>query len=160
MTDLKYQPRSPNSEYLSCKFQDDLDHVERIGREGEKWKYESESRSVVSDSLQPHGLYSPWNFPGQNTGMRSLSLLQGIFSIQGSNSGLPHCGRILHFFSYILHVDSCKIFLNQWTLWSTFFKAFYQRLRKQATPNPTTHSPLGEKHIWMGLGQASVPVSF
>ena len=36
---------------------------------------EHESRSVVSDSLQPHGLYSPWNSPGQKTGMGSLSLL-------------------------------------------------------------------------------------
>ena len=27
----------------------------------------SKSRSVVSDSLRPHRLYSPWNFPGQNT---------------------------------------------------------------------------------------------
>ena len=34
-------------------------------------KLESESRSVVSDSLQ---LYSPWNSPGQNTGVGSLSL--------------------------------------------------------------------------------------
>ena len=39
----------------------------------------SESRSVVSDSLRPHGLYSPWNSPGQITGVGSLSLLQGIF---------------------------------------------------------------------------------
>ena len=31
----------------------------------------------MSDSLWPHWLYSPWNFPGQNTGMGSLSLLQG-----------------------------------------------------------------------------------
>ena len=30
---------------------------------------ESESHSVVSDSLQPHGLYSSWNSPGQNTGV-------------------------------------------------------------------------------------------
>ena len=37
---------------------------------------ESESYSFVSDSLQPHGLYSPWNSPGQNTGVGSLSLLQ------------------------------------------------------------------------------------
>ena len=36
----------------------------------------SESCSVVSDSLGPHGLYSPWNSPGQNTGVGSLSLLQ------------------------------------------------------------------------------------
>ena len=27
---------------------------------------ESESYSVMSDSLQPHGLYSPWHSPGQN----------------------------------------------------------------------------------------------
>ena len=33
----------------------------------------------MSDSLQPHGLYSPWNSPGQNTGVGSLSLLQEIF---------------------------------------------------------------------------------
>ena len=37
------------------------------------WR-ESESRSVMSDSLLPHGLYSPWNSPGQNTGVGSLSL--------------------------------------------------------------------------------------
>ena len=40
-------------------------------------KSESESRSVMSNSLQPHGLYRPWNFPGQNTGVGSCSLLQG-----------------------------------------------------------------------------------
>ena len=55
----------------------------------------SESCSVVSDSLRPHGLYSPWNSPGQNTGVGSLSLLQGIFPTQGLNPGLPHCRRIL-----------------------------------------------------------------
>ena len=50
-----------------------------------------ESRSVVSDSLQLRGLYSPWNFPGQNTGVRSLSILQGIFPTQGSNQ-VSHIG--------------------------------------------------------------------
>ena len=45
----------------------------------------SASRSVVSDSLRPHGLYRPWNSPGQNTGVGSLSLLQGIFPPQKSN---------------------------------------------------------------------------
>ena len=54
-------------------------------------KSEGESRSVVSNSLQPHGLYSPWNSPGQNTGVGSLSLLQQIFTTQESNPGLPHC---------------------------------------------------------------------
>ena len=54
----------------------------------------------MSDSLRPHGLYSPWNFPGQNTGVGSLSLLQGIFPTQGSNPGLPHCRQILYQLSH------------------------------------------------------------
>ena len=60
----------------------------------------SESRSVVSDSLRPHGLYSPWNSPGQNTGVGSLSLLQEIIPTQGSNPGLPHCRQILYQLSH------------------------------------------------------------
>ena len=36
-------------------------------------KMKSESCSVVSDCLWPHGLYSPWNSPGQNTGGGSHS---------------------------------------------------------------------------------------
>ena len=44
--------------------------------------------------------YSPWNSPGQNTGVGSLSLIQGIFPTQGSNPGLPHCRRALHQLSY------------------------------------------------------------
>ena len=43
-------------------------------------KSESESRSVVSNSLRPHGLYSTWNSPGKNARVGSHSLLQGIFS--------------------------------------------------------------------------------
>ena len=45
----------------------------------------SESLLVVSDALRSHGLYSPWNSPGQNTGVGSLSLLQGIFPTQVSH---------------------------------------------------------------------------
>ena len=37
---------------------------------------ESETLSVMSNSLWPHRLHSPWNSPGQNTGVGSLSLLQ------------------------------------------------------------------------------------
>ena len=50
---------------------------------------ESESCSVVSDSLQPHG-------PGQNTAVGSYSLLQGTFSTQGLNPVHQHCRWILH----------------------------------------------------------------
>ena len=55
----------------------------------------SESHSVVSDFLQPRGLYSPWNSPGQTTGGGSLSLLQRIFPTLGSNLGLLHGRQIL-----------------------------------------------------------------
>ena len=68
-----------------------------------KWKVkwnESESCSVVSDSLWPHRLYSPWNSPGQNTGVGSLSLLKGIFPTQGLNPGLSHCRWILYQLSH------------------------------------------------------------
>ena len=51
--------------------------------------------SMVSNSLRPHGLYSPWNSPGQNTGVGSHVLLQGFFPSQGLNPGLLHCRQIL-----------------------------------------------------------------
>ena len=55
------------------------------------WKEsESDNHSVMYDSLQPHGLCLPWDSPGQNTGVGSLSLLQGTFPTQGLNPGLPH----------------------------------------------------------------------
>ena len=60
----------------------------------------SEIHSVVSHSLRPYGLYSPWNSPGQNTGVGSLSLLQGVFPTQQSNSGLSHCRQILYQLSH------------------------------------------------------------
>ena len=60
---------------------------------------ERESHSVMSNSLQPCGLYSPWNSPGQNTGVGSLSLLQQILT-QESNQGLPHCRQILYQLSH------------------------------------------------------------
>ena len=43
----------------------------------------SKSRSVVSDFSQTHGLYNPWNSLGQNTGMGSHFLLQGIIPNPG-----------------------------------------------------------------------------
>ena len=60
------------------------------------------SHSVMSDSLQPHGLQStrllcPWNSPGKNIGVGCHSLLpQGIFPTQGLNPGLLHCRQILY----------------------------------------------------------------
>ena len=50
----------------------------------------------MSDSLQPHGLHSPWHSPCRNAGVDGCSLLQGIFLTQGSSLGLLHCGWILY----------------------------------------------------------------
>ena len=43
----------------------------------------------------------PWNSLGQNTGVGSLSLLQGIFLTQELNWGLLHCRQILYQLSYL-----------------------------------------------------------
>ena len=67
----------------------------------------------MSDSLRPHGLYSPWNSPGQNTGVGSLFILQGIFPTQESNQGLLHGRQILYQLSYWGSPDFlCEPFLN------------------------------------------------
>ena len=53
-----------------------------------------------------------WNSPGQNTGVGSLSLLQGIFPTQGSNPGLPHYRRIL----YQLSLKGSPRILSRWPI--------------------------------------------
>ena len=62
---------------------------------------DSENCSAVSNSLQPHGLYSPWNSPGQNIGLGSLSLLPGIFPTQGLDPGLPQWRQIIYQLSHM-----------------------------------------------------------
>ena len=53
--------------------------------------------SVVSDPCDPRVAHqAPWNSAGKNTGVGSLSLLQGIFPTQGSNPGVLHCRQILY----------------------------------------------------------------
>ena len=89
------------------------------------------SCSVISDSLRSHGLeptelLCPWYFPGKNTVVGCHFLLQGIFPIQGSNSGLWHCRQILyhciiqitnekHFqFSSVQSLRRVRLFATPW----------------------------------------------
>ena len=86
------------------------------------------TRSVISDSLRPHGLQlnrllSPWNFQGKETGVGFHFLLQGIFPIQGSNPCLLH---LLHWQADSLPLRQLRSiqvprflypFLCQWTFW-------------------------------------------
>ena len=102
---------------------------------------ESESCSVVSDSLQPHGLYSPWNSPGQNTGVDSLSLLQGIYPTQGSNPGILDCRRILYQLS---HKGSPRIL--EWVAY-LFSSLWLYTLAGQPPPEHCLAATCGKKVV-------------
>ena len=72
-----------------------------------KWKL----LSRVQPFVPPWTVQSIWNSPGQNPGVGSLSLLQGLFPSQGLNPGLPHCRRILYPLShkaFSLIAPKCK----------------------------------------------------
>ena len=84
-----------------------------------KW---SESQSVVSDSLWSHGLYSPWNSPGQNIEVGSHSFLQGICPTQGLNPGLPHCRQIVY---QLRHKGSPRIL--EWVAYPFFSGSSWPR---------------------------------
>ena len=93
------------------------------------------SFSVVSNSLQPHGLWllCPWNCPGKNTGLGSHPLLQGILPTQGSNPGLLHCRQILY------HLRATREALHCWRecqlvqiLWKTVWR-FLKKLKLETT---------------------------
>ena len=87
---------------MGYKFRQEIlkQRMPRFGGSKSLCTSENESLSFMSDSLWPLGLYSPWNSPGQNTGVGSLSLLQGIFATQGLNPGLPHCRCTLYQLSH------------------------------------------------------------
>ena len=92
MSQIKEQHKSPEEQ---------LSEVKICNLPPKKTIYnKSESHSVVSNCLWPHGLYSPWNSPDQNTEVGSLSLLRGISPIQGLNPGFLHCGWILYWLSH------------------------------------------------------------
>ena len=76
----------------------------------------------------PMDFSRPWNFPGQNTGVGGLSLLQEIFPTQGSNSGLPHCRRILYQLS---HKGSPKIL--EWVAYPISSRSSQPRDRTQVS---------------------------
>ena len=82
------------------------------------------SHSVVSDSLQPHGLWPtrllcPWGFSRQEYWSGLPCPPSGIFPTQGSNPSLPHCRWILY---QLIHKGS----LNNHISWMhNIFKLFY-----------------------------------
>ena len=73
--------------------------------------------------MEFHGLW-PWNSPGQNTGVGSHSLLQGIFLTQGSNPSLPHCRWIIY---QLRHQESPRIL--EWVAYPFSSRSFQPRNR-------------------------------
>ena len=107
----------------------------------------------MSDSLWPRGLYSPWNSPGQHTGVGSLSLLQGIFPTQGSNPGLLHCWWILYQLS---HQESlCFMLKNLFSFYmiNVLSRDFLSLMSNQWEPSQwgfKVSSIAERQHLWTG----------
>ena len=89
---------------------------------------QSESPSVESDSLQPHGLHSPWNSPGQNMRVGSCSLLQGIFPTLGLNSGFLHSRQILYQLS-----PQARAQILEWVAYPFSSRSFQPRNRTRVS---------------------------
>ena len=106
---LQFKGKTCNDEYMEeikntatfCGIR----HKGRIWKSVHTWSIHfitaatNRNYSLLKTKSESH--YSPWSSPGQNTGVGSLSLLQGIFPTQGSNPGLPHCRRILYQLSHL-----------------------------------------------------------
>ena len=76
--------------------------------------YESETHSVISDSLRPHELQParllyPRDFPDKNTRAGYQFLLQGIFLTQGLNLGVLHGREILYHLSHQGSLDNYSL---------------------------------------------------
>ena len=114
----------------------------------------------LADCLWPYGLYSPWNFSGQNTGVGSLSLLQGIFPTRGSNPGLPHCRWILYQLSHKgspnTGVGSLpllqRIFLTQELNWGLLnCRQILYQLSYQGSPLTSKGDGISKWGLWVVL---------
>ena len=81
------------------------------------WFYSCVKVEVAQSCLtvSPRTIYSPWNSPGQNTGVDSLSLFQWICPTQESNQDLLHCKWILYQLSY-QGILILLIIVNYWIL--------------------------------------------
>ena len=107
-------------------------------RAWQKVKSENVSRSVVSDSATPWTVacqapLSMTILQARITGLGSHSVLQGIFTTQGSNPGLKHCRRILYHLShqgspcFNWYCTSCSLkedkIVKEWDLWSELMES-------------------------------------
>ena len=110
----------------------------------------------MSNSLWPHGLYSPWNSPGQNTGVGSLSLLQQIFPTQESNLGLLHCRWILYQQSY-QGSPHTKPILQQSAEYLIYYIECYTKIRASLVAQMVKNPPAVQETWIQSLGCEDCP---
>ena len=107
--------------------------------------------------MQPHGLYSACNSPGQNTGVGSLSLLQWVFPTQVLNPGLLHCRRILYQLSHKGSPGSSKLnikrkkFLSSIGTRTNIKRTWYWVRAELVTSQPTSVLLPVKSHGWRSL---------
>ena len=125
-------------------------------------KVKSESHSVVSNSLLPHQLYSPWNSAGHSIGLGSLSLLQEVFLTQGLNPGLLHCRQILNQLnrkgSPILCLHSkLSVFFSQIYIWylQIMFKNIWVYIHTYGLPRWCSAGDAGDTGLISWVGRSS-----
>jgi len=114
--DSKQPPWPSNSQFGPCS----TACLGQCNCWSKKWHGRWGSRALPLESvkvLQLHGLY---NSPGQNTGVGSLSRLQGTSPTQGSNPGLPHCRWILYQLSHQGSPGLKSLFC-----YASYFKSLY-----------------------------------
>ena len=103
----------------------------------------TQSCPTLCDPVWP--LYTSWNSPSQNTGVGSLSHLQGISPTHGLSTGLLHCRQILYQLS---HKESPRIlewvaypfsressWPRKWTGVSCIVSGFFYQLSYQGSPS-------------------------
>ena len=107
-------------------------YIIQVGVEEQEVKW-SESRLVMCDFFRPHGLSmdSPWNSPGQNTGVGSLSHLQGISPTWPRDwTQVSHfAGRF--FTSQLSHKVRSRE--QEWGRIKTYFRSIMIKTSKQTT---------------------------
>ena len=105
----------------------------------------------MSNFLRAYGPYSPWNSPGQNTRVGSLSLLQKIFLTQESNWDLLHCRQVLDQLTYQGSLQLLRVKTNSqrpWEAWPFSSWEFFWT-------NPSVHFSLTDltdlSIPWLGI---------
>ena len=97
---------APGPKGCACGETDSRQWTEKQKREGAQYLldkhelYKVKVKVTYSCPTLCHSMDCPWNSPGQNPGVGSLSLLQENFPNQGSNPGLLYCRWILYQLSH------------------------------------------------------------